>query len=386
MIRIGAANRLDGLQTLANAGAQEVLSGSSELSRYGTIPLASLIPFAHEARKLHLRPILEWDILMTQPSFETAVTMIQSLAIHEFDAIRVQDPGAFEWVLQNLPNLKIQLNLETGNHNIEGVLSWCRHGGKNLERVMLSSQLPASTLQEWVKKIPVGVEILGLGPVLILYTPRHLLSNQLPETAAAEQLRATASSEESFHSGFRVLENKHGTLVFLGKDYCLMGLIEELQSLGLAALRIDFRLNEDVKSLGNMASLFTVKRNADAEAILKNYSQEVTRCFYKTNNTDKAFVRLKNENLIRRDQGYLGEVVEAAKDSHLIIHVRAKNHKIVKGQKLYLVSPQGDSQELTLSSLKNIESLEVNEIPSGDFAVIPYARLFPTKSTVYSAF
>jgi len=383
MIRIGAANRLEDLSVLAQAGAREVLLGSADLSRYGTLPQDQLIIMAREARQLGLKVVLEWDILMIQPEFEKAVTILNALPLNEFDAIRVQDPGAFEWVLQNLPAMKIQLNLETGNHNLEGVLTWCRYGGNNLERVMLSSQLPASTLREWIQKIPTGVEVLGLGPVLILYTPRHLLTNQLPEAEAAEHLRATASSEESFHSGFRVLENKHGTLVFLGKDYCLMELIEEIETLGLAALRLDLRLSENAETLKAMAGLFKVTSHVAAADILENYPVETTRCFYKSNNTDKAFVRLKNENLTRRDENYLGEVVEAAKDSHLIIHVRARGQKLMAGQKLCLINPQGEEHQVTVSSLQTIESQDAAEIAAGDFGVVPYVRLCPAKSTVY---
>ncbi len=440
MIRLGAANHLEDLTVLAKARAAEVLLGSSDLSRYGTIPQDQLIHFAQTAKNLGLKTILEWDILMTQPEFDKAAALLKALPLNEFNAIRVQDPGAFEWVLKNFPALKIQLNLETGNHNLEGVLAWCRYGGKNLERVILSSQLPASTLRDWIKKIPVGVEVLGLGPVLILYTPRHLLTNQLPETEAARtcsktklekglalgmsrdkegeapmlsearatsmtkseampkqplsedgfgigsvNLRATASSEESFHSGFRVLENKHGTLVFLGKDYCLMELIEEIETLGLAALRIDLRLNEDAETLKTAAGLFTVTENLAAADMLENYPVETTRCFYKSNNTDKAFVRLKNENLTRRDENYLGEVVEAAKDSHLIIHVRARGKKLCAGQKLLLINPHGEEHPLTVSSLQTIESRAVAEIQSGDYAVIPFVRLVPAKSAVYQA-
>lgn len=383
MIRIGAANHFEDLAVLAQAGAREVLFGCADLSRYGTLTQDQLIIMARQACQLGLKAILEWDILMTQPEFEKAVTTLKALPSNEFDAIRVQDPGAFEWVLQNLPAMKIQLNLETGNHNLEGVLTWCRYGGKNLERVILSSQLPASTLREWIQKVPVGVEVLGLGPVLILYTPRHLLTNQLPEEEAAQHLRATASSEESFHSGFRVLENKHGTLVFLGKDYCLMELIEEVEALGLVALRIDFRLNENAETLKTMAGLFTVTSNLAAADILENYSVETTRCFYKSNNTDKAFVRLKNENLTRRDENYLGEVVEAAKDSHLVVYVRARSQKLMPGQKLCIINPQGEEYQVTVSSLQTIESQTAAEINAGDFGVIPYVRLCPSKSTVY---
>ncbi len=133
-----------------------------------------------------------------------------------------------------------------------------------------------------------------------------------------------------------------------------------------------------------MAGLFAVTSNTAAANILENYSIETTRCFYKSNNTDKAFVRLKNENLTRRDENYLGEVVEAAKDSHLIVHVRARGQKLYAGQKLLLINPHGEEHQVTISSLLTIESKNAAEIKTGDFGVIPYVRLCPAKSAVYA--
>jgi len=383
MIRVGAANSLEDLKVLARAGAREVLLGAKILSRYGSLEFSTLIELADSAKKLGLRPILEWDILMTQPEFEKACVLIDVVSSKLFDAVRVQDVGAFEYVLRTRPEDSIQLILETGNHNFEGVKRWCEYGGKRLERIMLSSQLPVSVLQEWISKISTPIEVLALGPVLILYTPRHLLSNQLPDVEAAGILRATASSEESFHSGLRVIENQHGTLVFLGKDYCLIDQIEELSTLGLGALRIDLRLAEGVDLLSKMAGLFSVKKSDEAALILKNYPHETTRCFFKANNTDKAFVKLKNENLAREDHGFVGEVVESAKDSYLVIHVRAKNQKLFKGQKICLTSPEGQSQEMTIHSLRNIDSQEVSEVLCGDLGVISYLKRCPAKSSVY---
>lgn len=386
MIRLGAANSLADLKVLAEAGAEEVLLGSRDLSRYGNIETELLISFAHEAKKLGLRPILEWDILMTQPEFEKAAALIKTIALGEFDALRVQDPGALEYILTNRPQDSIHLVLETGNQNLEAVLGWCRYGGSQIKRVMLSSQIPAPQLADWIKKIPVPVEVLGLGPVLILYTPRHLLSNQLPETEAAEVLRATASSEESFHSGFRVIENRHGTFVFLGKDYCLMEKIDELSGLGLAAIRIDLRHSEDSGILTKTSRLFSSALNSlTASRILKNYQHATTRCFYKANNTDKSFTKLKNKNLVRRDVGFIGEVVESVKDGYLVVRVQSQKHKLARGQKICLINPQGNEQTVAVQSLRNLDLEEVNETACGDFGVIPYMRLCPAKSSVYSA-
>ena len=227
---VAYARDADELGQLGHRRVSEVILGLRGLSRLGRLDLKTLHELAALARDLDVRPILEWDILMTPPDFVRAVSDLGQVDLKLFAAIRVQDPGAYQYVLQNHPGIAIQLILETGNHNLESVQRWCSYGGKRLERVVLSLQLPKAKLAEMIGALTVPVEVLGLGPILLLYTPRHLLSNQVgdwqwlkDETGANQHLvTAMASSEESHHSGFRIVENHHGTFLFHAKDYCLV--------------------------------------------------------------------------------------------------------------------------------------------------------------------
>src|SRR4051812_28718605 len=85
------------LQLLKASGASsEVILCHQGLSRLGTLDLASLHDLAKSARDLDLRPVLEWDILMTSDPFAEAVSHLKQIDLSLFSAVRVQDPGALE--------------------------------------------------------------------------------------------------------------------------------------------------------------------------------------------------------------------------------------------------------------------------------------------------
>ena len=396
---ISYAKSCEELETLVRCGVDEVLLGHRALARLGSVDSLVLTELALHAQKLGIRAVLEWDVLMTRAQFDCAIGVLNELNLNLFQAIRVQDAGAFEYVLSNIPDCPIQLNLETGNHNLEAIQRWCSYGGDRLERIILSSQLPKNRLAHDIQNISMPVEVLGLGPILLLYTPRHLLSNQQQTQSEArisidDTLQALASGEESFHSGFRVIENQQGTLIFHAKDYCLLDQMAELELMGLGALRVDFRLED---SNARMVEAAQIVRSCQAQAagqtgqsvgemaqsFIEGHPRKVTRCFFQANATDVLFKKLKNSRIQRKDAGYVGKVMEISRGSHLIIEVLGKGISVKKGQTLKLINPEGEEKLHVVVSLRDIDLHEVDEIVQGDFAVLPYIKLVPPRSVVY---
>ena len=99
------------------AGFKEVILEPRELSRMGRLNLDELIRLAKLALESGLSPILSWDILMTENLFKKAEEYLKDLPFEIFSAIRVQDPGAVEF-LNNVkpPELKFhEISTEVNN-------------------------------------------------------------------------------------------------------------------------------------------------------------------------------------------------------------------------------------------------------------------------------
>src|SRR5690606_4501254 len=111
--------------------------------------------------------------------------------------------------------------------------------GARLTRLVLSIELSKESLKNIVPALKTPCELLVLGRILLFHSPRALLAPLAGPVADPAWLEAVGASEESPHKGFPLLENKHGTFMFLPKDFCLAEQLPELKELGLEYMRFD---------------------------------------------------------------------------------------------------------------------------------------------------
>lgn len=372
------ARTLHDLSIMKNDGFSEVILEPKSLSRFGKLTNEEFVNFSNRAKELGLRVLLEWDILMTEDVFVSKMPELKSL-LPFADALRVQDPGALNWAIENTEK-PLQFIAENGNHNLKALQGWIDLAAGKMERIILSIELPKTSIQEYVQKLSVPCELLGFGRILLFYTPRPLLSALVPEKISQnEELAALGESEESPHKGFPLVENQHGTFMFHIKEFCLVDFANELAELGLGFFRIDQRWEN------RLADVVGLVKNFDAEkfeAFKESYSQDLMRGFYLVNKTDVLFPKLKNSRLQKREGDYIGEVLEAEKGSHLAIMVKNSRGLKVTDQ-LKIVHPKGEVFEAKIYSLKNLALEEVSEIPAGKIAVIQFIGGVWVKSQVF---
>ena len=133
-------------------GVTELLVAHRDLARLGRLDDGGCTDLARAARALGKRVVLVWDLLCGDGAIADGGALIGRLGPALFDAIRVQDPGVALYVKERFPDLGLQLVLETGNHNTEGILAWEARFAP--ERLVLSNELPLDQLAalRWVKK------------------------------------------------------------------------------------------------------------------------------------------------------------------------------------------------------------------------------------------
>lgn len=374
----GFAQNSHDLSLLKNSGFDEVILGMREYSRFGRLDAATFIKLAGDATRLGMRVIFDWDILMTEGTFSKTIAELP-VYLELADAVRVQDPGAFFWALKH-SSLPIHFVAESGNHNLEALAGWCEAAGARMERIVLSIELSRDSIREYCEKLPVPCELLGLGRILLFYSPRSLLTPLNPEKIGVnEDIEALGESEESPHKGFPVLENRHGTFMFHIKEFCLIDYAQDLKSLGLSWLRIDQRFNERNFT---PEAVKVVNREAMFETFKAEYPAELMRGFYHVNKSDVLFPKLKNMRLQNRQGDFLGEVLEAEKGSHLAILI--KNPRGFKvGDKFTIVHPKGEIFEGEVRSLRNVNLEEVSTIGQDDLALIPFINGVWVKSQLF---
>lgn len=297
-------------QTLEEATAiptiQEVLLEPILLARQGTLTQPQLFELTQQAHQAKLKPVLVWDILMTETALQSVGDRLLSWDLDQFSAIRVSDIGVAMWLSENHPNCKLHLLVETGNHNLQGLLSWCDLFKDTLERLILSIELPEDKLTTYCHELPVDCELLGAGRILLFYSPRGLLSPALdaPQSALIE---TSIQTDEYGDRHFPTQESIHGTLMYLDKDQFLLDRLPDLQNCGFHTIRIDIRHFKPSTPL----TLTQICQQMISQPIdlKESWPYSVRAPFFKANRTTATFPRLKSQLAPLKDTHCIAECI-----------------------------------------------------------------------------
>lgn len=382
-------NQLNILFSEKGSGIEEVILAPKELSRLGTLDIKSVNTLASKLKQHGKKVFLQWDILMTENLFDSTLRTLELVDWASFDAIRVQDAGAFQYALTTL-ELSVQLILEQGNHNVAGLSYWIEHAKKisnaKLERVILSLEIPYERLLGFVdllKENSIEIELLALGKILLFYTPRSLVKPLFNEFDETESIEVLGNSEESPHKGFPILENRHGTFMFNTKDHCIVEYFEKLQEIKLDAWRFDL---SSIKEEEKEVWLELISKANDSESFLglkEKYPEKLIQGFFKTNKSDVLFKKLKNKRISRKDTGFLGEVVDVKKKGHIGIHLKNPAISFELGQTLTFFTPEGKEKDSTVSKAWRANGEDLTEAKYGQVIFIPHLGGISPKTMVY---
>lgn len=370
------------------SGEVEVIVGTSALSRYSTATTEDLLELVALNQKLKLPMVLEWDALAQESLFQKSAELIARLPLHEFKAIRVQDPGALNLVVEKYPWLKVQLILENGNHNYAGLTRWGQFLGEQLERLVLSNELSREHLSKYASSFENKLEVLVYGRILLFYSPRLLLSPLKKEEIARgltdKNIEAFGTSEESPHSGFPLIENRHGTFMFNVKDLYLLEHLEELKALKIGAVRFDLRFDDSFKHLESFLDLFIGKITHESVASIKsNHVRPMIKGFYNINKTDVLFTKLKNKRIQRQDDNYIGEIVDVERDQQMALVIKSKHLSLGLGDEIQFITPEGKTKTMGLKSMFDTSKTQKEKASTNEVVLLPFISGVVAKTQVY---
>lgn len=368
---------------------QDILISPECLSRLGKDKNEDVQKMVKEVKALNKRPILEWDILMTESDFDKIFSSFVLPIINQFDVVRVQDTGALKYLMENFPDKKIQLLLEGHDHNLIGIKKWEEIVGDKLDRLVLSLQLTKKSLEIYCKELNTPVEIMILGRIPLFYSPRPL-ANPLFEKKTEKligdsYMEYLASSEESAHKNLPVIENMHGTFMFNSKDHCLLECLDEVKNVGVTWARVDNRFvkNESIKKKVN--DCIKEYSKDKAQKIKEQYPVGLIRGFFSVNKSDVLFKKLKNYRNIRKDHNYLGDVLDVTKGHFIGIQSKAKLNFFKNGRlELLFSTPEGKSKQVFVKEVFNSKKDKIESISPGDIFFIKHISGVSIRTRVYT--
>ncbi|NEN90550.1 MAG: hypothetical protein F6K48_17225 [Okeania sp. SIO3H1] len=303
---------------------QEILLQPTLLAKQGQLSQQQVQSLAATAVEFGLRPVLVWDILMPEQVMNRICEQLTHWDLSKFEAVRVCDPGAAWWLKIHYPTIALQFVVETGNHNLEALRGWCEIFSGSLERLILSIELPEQKLIEYCQTLPIGCEVLGVGQILLFYSPRSLLSPHLLDSESKEKVRlqTTVSSEDSNNRPFPTLETVHGTFMFLDKDQFILDKLDRLQEAGLHTVCLDLRhLGKDADVAVDVEQICS-QILTDPISLRKNWPRPTRSPFFNANRTTSIFSRMKSKHKLiqyRQEVG-LAEVLAGESGNYVVFH------------------------------------------------------------------
>jgi len=354
---------------------EEVLIEPALIAQQGDLTKVEVECLNDHLRKSRLKSVLVWDVLMTGSSFDRICQELRDGSLDCFGAVRVKDLGAAAWLQSNYPDIPLQLILEGSSHNLEAMMGWIEYFGNQLEKIVLSIELPEKKMVRYCKEVPVKFEVLGAGPILIFNSPRRLLSRVLsPEEDDSNPdpwLKSVSFSEESQNRKFATKQTPHGTLMFLDKDHFILDRLENLEASGIETVRIDLRdLSENGEAACGIERICQLVQEKDP-SVRKWWPKKTLTPFFRSNGTTKQLKHLKSELHALRDESCLAQVISGEKGNHVVLY---SLREFDTSQKKTMILPSGEELAFPDFEFRDSRGMVVKKCEADRVFVVPWIR------------
>lgn len=376
---LAPAGNLEKLKAAIDFGADAVYLGGSKLNlrafadNFANEQLQEGIKYAHSRGK---KVYVTLNVFPHNEDLNGLEEYLKELYDINVDAIIVSDPGIIMTAREVVPELELHLSTQANNVNWKSAMFWYKQG---IKRIVLARELSLEEIKEMKSKLPEGceIEIFIHGSMCMAYSGRCLLSNYLTgrdsnRGQCAQPCRYKYYLMEEMRPGeyYEIREDKKGTYIMNSKDMCMIEHIPELVSLGASSLKIEGRM----KSAFYVASVVKAYRQAIdkyfedpckyefdpkwMDILMKPSHRKYYTGFYFNDENKQEY---ESSSYIR-DYDIVGIVREYHEENGIVV-VEQRN-KCYNGDKVEILKPHGDNEELILEDMRDIKGNKIESAPS----------------------
>lgn len=397
---LAPAGNLEKLKMAVIYGADAVYLGGEEFGlrasagNFSAEEMREGIAFAHANGR---RVYLTMNIIPHDEDFEGMaeyVTLVRDMGV---DAIIFSDPGVYDLIRQQVPDMELHLSTQANNTNWRSAAFWHRQG---VRRIILARELSLDEIKEIRENVPedLELEMFVHGAMCISYSGRCLLSSYMADRDSnrgmcAHPCRWKYHLVEEKRPGeyYPVFENDRGTYIFNSKDLCLIEHIPGIVECGVSSLKIEGRM----KSSYYVATVVKAYREAldayisDPEGYRfdKTWLDELSKASHREYTTgfftgrSAGIDQVYGTSSYIRDYDFVGLV--KAYDERTGLAAIEQRNRFAVGDELEIVFPKGPYRVHKISGMRNEDGEEIEAAPHPqmtvymhmDQPVVPYAML-----------
>ncbi len=244
------AGSLERLKTAFMYGADAVYAGvpSVSLRNKTSFTLEEMKQGIDYAHTLNKKVYLTINLFTHNTDIPKLKEFIEALKTLNPDGVIIADPGVFDYVKENCPNIPRHISTQANVCSSLTVNYWKKQGAK---LVVLGRETPLNEIKQIRQECPdIRLEMFVHGALCISYSGRCLLSNFMTGRSANKgncahscrwKYKLYLEEENRPNEFMEISEDTHGTYIMNSKDLCLIDRLNDILPIGLDSFKVEGR-------------------------------------------------------------------------------------------------------------------------------------------------
>ena len=341
---LAPAGSMESLKAAVQNGANAVYLGVGIFNARQSAKNFTLQTLPEAVKYCHIRGVavhLTLNTLVSDKETPELEELIRQAALAGVDAFIVQDLGVVRLCRQIAPGVSIHGSTQLTVHSLAGVQVCAALG---MSRVVLSRELSKEEIAYICANSPIEIEVFAHGALCMCYSGQCYLSAAIGGRSG-NRGRCAQPCRQMY--GYGRFENKHPLSL---KDNCLVHYLKDLQSMGVASLKLEGRM----KKPEYVATVTAVYRHAiDTGLVTQDMEKELHTAFNRQGFTDGYYTGKIGKNMfgIRTDEREDPKWAAAARQSYegvenQLVDITFDASITVKGSFLKVTDPDGRTVEV----------------------------------------
>ena len=338
---LAPAGSMEALRAAVQNGANAVYLGCGMFNARQSAKNFTTQTLTEAVKYCHVRGVavhLTLNTLVSDRETHDLIELIRHAAASNVDAFIVQDLGVVQLCRQIAPHIPIHGSTQMTIHSLPGVLLCAAWG---MTRVVLSRELSREEIRYICENSPIEIEVFAHGALCMGYSGQCYMSAMIGGRSG-NRGRCAQPCRQPY--GYTHWESKYPLSL---KDNCLVHYLQELESMGVASIKLEGRM----KRPEYVATVTAVYRKALDEVRVTNQMMDALHtAFNRQGFTDGYYTSRVNRSMFgtRQDTKEDPKWLQAARASYEngeteLVDITFRAVITHEGSSLTVTDPQGRS-------------------------------------------
>lgn len=375
------AGNIEKLRYAIAYGADAVYLGTTDFSLRSpksgnTITNENLKYAVQTAHEMGAKAYVTLNVFANNELMEKMHEQLELLQDAKPDALIFADPGFYQVIRKNLPDIPFHISTQANVLNYESVKFWRDLGAS---RVILARELSLKEIGEISSKVPdIELEVLVHGSMCVAYSGRCLLSDYLTNNERKSNQGNCYQpcrmkyklTEQKKGQEFEICEDEQGTYILNPKDLALIEYIPDLINAGVSSFKVEGR-TKSVYYASLVAKTYKdaiTGKKPDYEELMNAGNRGFSTGFLidKPDSSHYSYFSGKNES----KSMFLGLITDRASENTFKIQIK---NQIKTAQNIDFITPT-ENVNATITEMFDLDGVQIEVANTNSEVLIKFEQ------------